>query len=138
MLHRTALPLFACLVALLVAPVLAQEDDFAPPLRSDHGIDYRTGGVGADERDALYAATGDYGLKLVFAAKDKSDYLAEVDVKITDAKGEPAFEASDTGPYLFVKLPPGKYSVTATHGGRAQTQRVTVSRGKQTSAGFYW
>lgn len=138
MFHSKALPLFACLVALLAAPARAEEQDFAPALRSDHGIDYRTGGVGTDERDALFAATGDYGLKLVFAAKEKSDYLAEVEVKIADAKGATVFAASDTGPYLFVKLPPGKYSVTATHGGRAQTQRVTVSAGRQASAGFYW
>lgn len=138
--HSRALRTITCAIALGAgaATVFAQEDVAAPPVRTDHDIEYRSGGVGTDEREALFAVAEDYGLKLVFAAEDKSDYHADVAVSVADRAGQTIFEASNTGPYLFVALPPGKYELTAKHGDEAKSKSVTVAQGKQTAAAFYW
>ena len=140
MIHSRAFAIaaIAYLVTLGSAPAGSQEESATPPLRSDHGIQYRSGGIGTDERDALFAAVADYGLKVTFAAKAQSDYVAEVDVTVSDPSGHTVFEARDVGPYLFVRLAPGKYVVAATHAGAAQSKNVTVTAGKQAAVAFYW
>jgi hypothetical protein len=131
----------AVMLALVLAtPCLADESSEAPAIsvHRDGGAAYVTGGIGSDERDALLAAGQSYALKLTFAGGGDGAYVAEVDVKILDGKGQPVLAASDTGPYLFVDLPPGTYRVTATLHGRALEKTVAVTAGRQASAGFYW
>src|SRR5262249_12073991 len=66
MLHR-AKWLFVAALIVLVRSAAAQDDSWTPPLKTDRGIDYRTGGVGREEREALVAATRGYTLHLIFA-----------------------------------------------------------------------
>jgi len=108
-----------------------------PPEKTSHGIGYRTGGAGYDERDALTAASRDYSLKVVYGHKGESDFVAGVSTSIADAQGKTIFEAEDAGPWLFVKLPPGKYKVAATLNGKTLEQTATVG-GKLKQIAFYW
>src|SRR5262249_29550958 len=96
-----------------------------PPEQNFQGILYRTGGAGSGEREALQTACRVYSLKMIFARKGESDFVAGVSVKISDAKGKKIFEAADTGPWLFVDLPKGgRYRVAATSNGQTQEQTV--------------
>ena len=134
------LTLAAVAFLLLIAPVSTwgDDDNATPPVQTSGNVSYMTGGVGAEEREALFAATKDYGLKLVFAAKQQADFLADVTVSIAADNGKPMMKATDTGPYLFVKLPPGKYKITATSNDQALEKSASVSAGKQANAAFYW
>lgn len=99
------------------------------------GVPYLSGGVGLEERQRLEQSTGDYNLKLVFAATAGA-YLGDVHVVIRGPRGV-ALDATSTGPWFFAKLPPGKYRVSATANGRTQTKSVSVG-GKQSRAAFYF
>src|SRR5215470_4806692 len=79
---------------------------------SQKGIDYISGGFGAEERDALSARESEYNLSLLFAAAD-GDYLGGADIQIKNAKGDTVLQTTAEGPWLFARLPQGDYTVMA-------------------------
>lgn len=126
-----ALVAWAC----LPAPTVAQEAAVAPqpPIasagdqpRTANGIAYVSGGVGLAERAALEKIAKNYNLRLVFATKSGS-YLADVRVTVSGPQGKSLFSTTAQGPWLFVKLPAGKYQVSATSGGTPITRTAEVS-----------
>ena len=128
----------AVLLFVAPGPSSAYDVNATPPLRSSGYVPYITGGVGVDERDALLAATKDYGLKLVFAEKQETAFLTDVTVRIATSRGEQVMLMKEMGPYLFVKLAPGNYTITASSRERVLEQSTRVSAGRQVDAAFYW
>lgn len=115
------------------------DESAAPPAKkSAAGIEYRSGGVGKEERDALLLITKRYTLKVVLAGKGDRAFVFDANVRILDASGKPVVEADGAGPLLFANLPPGKYKVVATAYGKTKEESVTVTRGKQTAISFTW
>lgn len=95
-----------------------------------------SGGVGSGERERLAEQARGYELKLVFTS-NKGAYLADVPVTISDAKGHVVVDDVSQGPWMFVDLPPGAYSVKASYGGKADTRRITVGKSQKTVQ-FRW
>jgi hypothetical protein len=101
------------------------------------GIHYLSGGVGLDERDALRAISSDDNLHVTVAQRE-GNFLSDVHVAIQNAKGVTVLETVPEGPWLFTKLPPGKYTMIAEIQGKAQ-QRVThVPTMGHAEVYFYW
>jgi len=90
-----------------------------------------SGGVGIGARDSLQRQADNYELKLVFAKTPSGDYLAQVPVTITDRRGSTVIDAVSDGPWMYVDLPSGNYTVKAQFDGRTETRNVTVSSGSQ-------
>lgn len=126
----------ALTAAVLLAPAGAQEG--APQEETYQGIPYRSGGVGRDERDALERASQGYNLRLIFARKQHTAFLADVQVRVTDAQGQTVLDGVSNGPLFFTRLPPGTYRVEATAAGITQEQSVEVKSGSQARLAFYW
>jgi len=99
------------------------------PLHKAGAVRYFSAGVGLEERAAQYPP---FPLKLIFVAGPKA-YLSQVSVTITDAKGAVILEVSReqvTGPWLYVDLPAGAYTVAASRDGQDQVKgQVTVTKG---------
>jgi len=125
--HRWSLA--ALCVALAAAKVAAQPA--LPPVQQSGEIRYVTGGIGLDESSAMRAAAPQYNLRLTFAAVS-GEYLAGARVVLRDAQGRALLETSSEGPYLFFRLPSGKYQVSAENAGETITRPVQV-RDKQAS-----
>lgn len=102
-------------------------------------IAYVTGGVGLDESTALKQAmaSSQYPLAVQLYGPG-GEYLSDVPVKITDARKTTVFDAASEGPFMLVKLPPGQYTVTASHNGKEQRRSVSVPRKGHTSVRFDW
>jgi len=83
------------------------------------------GGVGNDERRELAAAAQGASLSLQFSLAGRGNYIADVDVTITPARGE-AFSAKTDGPICYVQLPPGNYRVEAAYNGARKSANATV------------
>jgi hypothetical protein len=81
----------------------------------------------------------DYPLRLAFsrAGTPRAEYVANVAVTITDAKGRNIFELAAAGPYLLLKVPPGRYAVTATYENQTVTRPVVAGKGS-TPINFVW
>lgn len=95
-------------------------------------IDYVSGGVSLPARDALLAQARDqrYNLHLEFVAAPAGEYLADVQVTITDARGSQILSTRTEGPWLFARVPPGSYKVTARYGDTSRTQALGVGEGR--------
>jgi hypothetical protein len=102
-------------------------------------VDYLTGGIGLGEREALAARSKEFNLKVVAAAERSGDYLAEVRMKVIDARdAKVVLDTMMNGPWLFAQLPPGKYTLEATYAGKAVTKTVEVPEAGQREAYLYW
>lgn len=89
---------------------------------------YLNGGIGREEEAAMRRMAGDYPLRMTFSERKDGEFLAGVPVVIVDGHGKQVFELSKAGPMLFVKLPNGKYKVSARFKGLTESQEVTLAR----------
>lgn len=106
-----------------------------PEAKTFKGITYLSGGIGIDERETLRRMGQDYDLKLGFAEK-AGNYLSDVEVTIKDAGSTTVLEAVSQGPWFFVKLPAGKYTILATTMGKTRQHVAQVTSHGQTSLYF--
>jgi hypothetical protein len=134
------------LVLSLAGPLVAGAADSSvpalhPEARGDIGYvsGYVSGGFGQEEREALAAVAKDYNLKLVFAEKGSGAYLADVKVSIAGMKGQTILDAVvSNGPWFLVKLPAGRYKITADAEGKTLVRNATITGGRHTQLHFYW
>ena len=103
-------------------------------------VTYLTGGIGHDEATAMKQEESRYPLALEFVehAKPKDQYLANVDVTIKDRTGKTALKTISEGPFLFAKLPPGRYTVIAMEDGKARTRHLSIAAHKPEHVVFAW
>lgn len=99
---------------------------------------YVTGGIGAAERETLLSYRDDFSLQLVFAARGTGHYLAGVEVRILDEAGVQLLRAVSEGPFFFVQLPPGDYTVLAAYAGIEQTHRARIAPQGPARLHLYW
>ena len=97
-----------------------------------------SGGVSADERDEMVVALPDHNLKVLTAAERSGAFLAAAQVVVRDAAGRTVFETSLDGPWLLGRLPPGRYELVATVGGKSQTRTFTVPASGRREIFLYW
>lgn len=101
-------------------------------------VQYFSAGVGIEERKALYPP---YPLKLIFV-QGKRAYLAEVTVSIVKSDGTTLVDIPSEhvmGPWLFVNLPSGAYTINATDTkGRAITKQIRIGGEKTRVVHFRW
>jgi len=101
-------------------------------------VTFVSGGIGESERKAIQAMKGDYNLNLLFALKGTGEFIADINVRIADAKDNTLVETVTEGPYLFVRLMPGNYTVTAEKNGHVMRQTARIGAQHATSLSFYW
>ena len=138
-----------CSVALAFATVLgancvtAMDDDLLPHVTHPF-VSYLTGGVGADEQDAIRKAAPTYPLELLFLERGDIEslarqvYTAGVDVTIRNSVGRVVLEATAAGPFMLASLPDGEYTISANDDGRSMTRRVRVDQTKHQRIVFEW
>ena len=131
--------LAASLILLLgLAPFAAGADELQ--VHTQGNVSYVMGGVGEEHAQAMQAVRRGFPLSLLFVRKDKpkNAYLADIPVTVKDARGKVVLDATSGGPFLYVKLPPGRYTVSATHEGKTRTARVYVPRNGHRRMVFEW
>jgi hypothetical protein len=106
-------------------------------IQTPGGVSYVSGGVGTDSIDRLTALSGNFNLKLVFAMKS-GDYVSNVKVAITDARGTTLLDTVSDGPWLLTKLPTGSYQIDASYAGATEKRSVAVSAGNLRTLDFRW
>lgn len=99
-------------------------------------ITFVSGGASSDDRDALKQIENQYNLRLMFAARN-GDYLANIAVTLSDARGNAVLDTIAEGPIFYAHVPPGRYRLTVSNQGQSQNRDLTISKGA-TRQDFYW
>ena len=75
-------------------------------------VQYITGGIGKDEVAQVrqLGRKHDFNVQLTFAW-NTGNFLADIPVTITDARGNPVFTLEKSDPVLMLRLPAGRYSL---------------------------
>ena len=108
-----------------------------PQIQHQGDVAFVSGGVGSDESKALQGAEHRWPLALRFTGPG-SDFLADVHVQIVDAHGADVLQATSRGPYMLVKLRPGRYTVHARYKSDDQQKAVTIPATGGAKSAFYW
>jgi hypothetical protein len=121
-------------VAAQGAPELPVIDaaQYVPVTDPESSLVYISGGIGEAEIAYFKTLRDGYSLKLVMADKAAA-FVSDATVTISNATGEKIATLSGVGPYLLVKLPAGKYTLTISAGEVEVGQAVTIREGKLTA-----
>jgi len=130
------------IVVFLFAAILfsfnAQAQDLSPQPQTMKGVTFVSGGIGDEERQEMLTIKKEYNLHLTFVDKGTGAYMADVRVKVLDAKDTTILDSVSVGPFFYAKLIPGKYRVTASFNGQEQTQPTVISTKKAVSKSFHF
>lgn len=96
-----------------------------------NGIQYLSGGIGADEQMMLQQAEAQYPVKIVFANSNGA-YMSDVDVTVKNTSGETVLGLTTDGPVLLMDLEPGNYTLSADDGVEVKTQKLSVTDSTRT------
>lgn len=99
------------------------------------GVAVLSGGVGLEAQDEMRRAAGAYNLHVLFA-NPQGAYLAGVAFSVSDPQGRQLVSGTSDGPWLYVKLPPGRYQVTAESHGIRQSRDIQVTSSKPVRLDF--
>jgi hypothetical protein len=95
-------------------------------------VSFISGGVGDDEAQAIKSMAVNYPVEMLFVARSTpNQYLANVKVQVTDKSGSVVLDTTTRGPFLYAKLPPGRYTVTAEAEGGLKRQNIQVTGARQ-------
>ena len=117
----------------------AQQQPPAPPAlqaQQQGNITFVSGGAGDEDRDALKQVESQYNLRLLFAARN-GEYLANVAVTLSDARGNAVLDTIAEGPIFYARVPPGRYRLTVSNEGQSQSRDISVGNGA-VRQDFYW
>ena len=137
-LSQAAILAAAALVLPLVTPLAFAQGASAPSAtRSSYfvrdktadGLAYVSGGVSIGDRQAMHAEQKKYSLWVATVAKPSGAYLADVKLKIVDAKSRRSVvERTLEGPWYMIALPPGRYDVQGTFRADGASADQTLSQ----------
>lgn len=100
-------------------------------------ITYISGGIGDAEQQQLAAREQEFSLKLVFSLT-AGNYLTDVTVVVSDAKGRKIIEHVAEGPFFMARLPAGEYQVAVTHDGRTLNRKTRIAGHRLRTEHFRW
>jgi len=126
--------------ALACNSVFATSTNDLPPAQTQGLVTYLSGGIGQREAKAMESVESKYPLSLEFVqrAKPRDEFLADVNVTITDRSGKTALTAVSDGPFLFANMPNGTYTLRATDNGKTFTRRLVIAKGKPEHVALIW
>ncbi|HEX8874988.1 MAG TPA: hypothetical protein VF780_10205 [Nitrosospira sp.] len=130
------------LVSVFSTLSFAQEEGSSPlpPVQSQGKTEFLTGGVGKDESDAILhvANTWPLTLELSKAAAPRAEYISDVQITIKDKSRNTVLDINAEGPYVLVKLPPGKYSLDAVFESKTLHRNINIEKGHNQRISLMW
>ena len=125
-------------MSVLTLPLLALGQ--VPTIQTEGSIKFIAGGIGSEESSSMKAEAKNWPLLIELSQKDgmKSDWITEVNIIITDTKGNPILNQSNQGPMLLVGLKPGKYMIECTYLNVKMARTVVITSAMPQKISFQW
>ena len=125
-------------MSVLTLPLLALGQ--VPTIQTEGSIKFIAGGIGSEESSSMKAEAKNWPLLIELSQKDglKSNWITEVNIIITDAKGIPLLNQSNQGPMLLVSLKPGKYMIEGTYLNVRMVRTVVITSALPQKISFQW
>ena len=113
------------------------------PFPKEHhkgAVTWISGGVSKDEANAMRKIASRYNVRLVMAVarKPSAAFLGAVPVKVSDVKGRTVLAVKTDGPLLFLKLPPGRYTVNANVAGHVLSKSFRAKERGSMQISMIW
>jgi hypothetical protein len=115
-----------------------------PPLQSQGQTEFIAGGIGSDESEAIRKEGRSWPLMLEFAkggasgAAGRAGYISDVKIVIRDQSGNVVLDAEAGGPFMLVKLAPGRYSLDATYESTTLHRDLKLEKGQNRKITLLW
>ena len=111
-----------------------------PAVQKSGAVEYLSGGIGKDESTAFEAESRAWPLALQFAVTggQRAQFASDVQVTVRDAAGRTVLQTASNGPFLLLRVAPGRYDVEATLEGVAKRRQVSVRKGASTKMMLAW
>jgi hypothetical protein len=112
-------------------------------------ISYKEGGIGLDESQAMFNEAPQWTLMLIFSelqidsqANRKSRpiavWVADVQVRITNERGEEFLNQTIEGPLVLINLPTGEYLIEAQYQSLSKKSWLSVVAGRHQKVWMHW
>jgi hypothetical protein len=123
----------------VIAPLCVAQTDI-PESQNYQGIQYITGGIGSEESDAIIELGKKWPLTLEFSQDhpQRSLWVADVAVKITNEKQKVIFNVMSEGPVLLINLEPGTYNMEFIFEKRPLKRKIKIEEGKPQKLPIAW
>jgi hypothetical protein len=115
-----------------------------PPLQLQGQTEFLAGGIGSDESEAIRKEGRSWPLMLEFAqggasgAAERAEYVSDVKIVIKDKSGNLVLDATAGGPFMLVKLAPGRYSLDATYESTTLHRDLKLEKGQNRKITLLW
>ena len=136
--RRTTLSALAAALLLGAATLPARAQDELILLETARSTTYVNGGVGKEEEAHMRKIAKDWPLRMIFSERKDNEFVADVNLFVTDHRGAPVLTLNNTGPMTYAMLPAGKYCITATFHGIAESRDVTLDGKQGKDVYFHW
>jgi hypothetical protein len=116
------------------------EDQELPPVQSQGQTEFVTGGIGRDESEVMKkeGRTWPLLLELTQTSASRPEYISDVQITIKDKSGNTVLDVTADGPYMLIRLAPGRYSLDATYESVTLHRDVTLEKGQNRRIALVW
>lgn len=135
--RRAALGALTTVALAAVAALPVQAKDLVAP-RTVDGTTYINGGIGQNETTYMRRIAKEWPLRMTFSQRKDDEFIANVNLKVTDHTGATVLALPGAGPMTYARLQPGKYRVTASFDGKTEVREVALDGKAGTDLYFHW
>lgn len=135
--HSTRLMAMLTAFTALSASTAFADDVNMPHVQQQGEVQFVTGGVGDDERNAMEQMQKDFNLHIMSSNKDGA-FVDNRSLVVLDKHKKEVLN-TQAGPLFYATLPAGKYTVISTNkDGVEQKKTVTISKKSPARISFVW
>ena len=137
--HLTGVIAAAALLAAF--PAFANSTGSLPAELHEGSVAYVTGGIGRDQSMAFKRAASSYPLEIELLKKTShgnAEYLADDHVVIRNHDGKAILDTKASGPFVLVRVAPGRYTVSASDNGKMKVRHVQLAENRHERLVFEW
>ena len=111
-----------------------------PPVQSQGQTEFVTGGIGRDESEVIKKEGRRWPLllELTQGSGPRPEYISDVRIAVKDKSGNTVLDATADGPYMLIRLAPGRYSLDATHESVTLHRDLNLEKGQNRKMTLVW